>query len=570
MPKINNPQNFKGEDLITNESLGLEAGKALVESGKVKPDFMPSIALNQTEIGDMQQKIQFIGNCGVRFDEATGTIIIRVGDNLNSSTFNTEDGQTSGIAYYSDNSNTYPATRITSTNGTVNNVWLKGSADKITIKTAGKIHFDDAENTKFTLLVKTAAGDNTYVFGGITGAGYYTNGSAVLETVPTAPAYLQVTEWAQETKTEEGATGYEANVTFTFNLTELATENGSVQFRIETTGTAGAANYPAKSGEYHTVCFYLTDNSTQPSISNVSAVLTDETTQTWSGITSVRTGTVTYSASVENLNIPATDVAAGASIEIDNTGNYAADITKYAQTIYSGPIANKTGALISSSDGTTYGSSNFTDGVTFTAWNINGSDTAKASLLDTNGNAITTMDVYNGTPNASITTNRITATSTDDDIVAFDNEAAIGETDVMIYHGQAQWPVSTDFSTYYKNAGYKVPTGTKDRILLVKLAVAGTKAQPTLTLTGSDLTSIKGIYVSSSIATLDADNALMLSTAGGIKDGAAADNGSKTARTIKLTYLGVGKVSLTEASGAYIKIVLASGDTAKISSITIG
>lgn len=126
MPKINNPQNFKGEDLISKQNLGLAADDVLaqnrtdfsakVDEKVISPDYLPEIIFNNKgtdETKTMGPKIKFIGNCNVVQDETTGELVIRIGDNLNSSTFNNTDGITTGTAKYSDNSGTYPTTRIT-------------------------------------------------------------------------------------------------------------------------------------------------------------------------------------------------------------------------------------------------------------------------------------------------------------------------------------------------------------------------------------------------------------------------------------------------------------------------
>ena len=97
--------------------------------------------------------IKFIGDCNVVQDPVTGELIIRIGENLNSSVFNNTDGQTTGTAKYTDNNSTYPATRITN-EANSQSVWLKGASDTVTITTDGKIHFDNTliyEDGKFLL-----------------------------------------------------------------------------------------------------------------------------------------------------------------------------------------------------------------------------------------------------------------------------------------------------------------------------------------------------------------------------------------------------------------------------------
>lgn len=588
MPRFSNPQNFLGQKLVSREQLGLNGISGIVaidvdDTRKtITPSLMPTLKFQGKNVGNLANSINIIGVGNVSVDE-NGNVTLRLGENLNSSLFNNTDGTTTGTA---EHSGATTSSVIVKNTGAKESVWKKGSTNKITATTAGKIHFnaDGAEAFKLTVIGTEVT--STYVFGGITGAGNYapaiyeevkdeqgnvistniTTNSVISTTVPSTAAYLSITGWQKESNEDKGATGYQANMSIIFDIAKIVKKDGSVKFRIEPLGMGTEA----KAYGEKVVCYYLTDTALKPTISSFTAKLTDASTVTYGGVTSLKSGTVTYAAEVSNLNNPATDASNGASIQIDNTANYAGDIAKGAQTTYDGTIT-KTASMAVSSTGSTYSSAQLSSGVKFIAWNINGSTELAAALTDNAGNAITAIDHYSGTPHASITTNRISLDSTDGNKIDFENDAAPGANDLMIYHGLVGQPVTTNFSTYYGNSDtYKVPSAA-ERSILVHLPVAGTKAEPTLTINGSNLTNgVIGIYVSGKLSTLNADSALTLGTAGGIKNGNAADNNSATARTIKLTYLGAGKAALTEASGAYIKIVLSSSSTAKISSIAIG
>jgi hypothetical protein len=115
--------------------------------------------MKNAPVGNMAQKINFTGNCDVKVN-ADGTLTIRIGENLNASTFNTTDGQTdvTSIAsaiktgnYRIDGDSSYST------------VWKKGADTSntmtITIKDGNddktdpdKIHFDD-KNATFTIKV---------------------------------------------------------------------------------------------------------------------------------------------------------------------------------------------------------------------------------------------------------------------------------------------------------------------------------------------------------------------------------------------------------------------------------
>ena len=550
MPRISNPQNFNGENLISKEELGFAAEDVLattrtnyvsgvVDDKVIASEYLPEIQFNNKgtiENKKMGPVIKFIGDCNVVQDPVTGELIIRIGENLNSSVFNNTDGQTTGTAKYTDNNSTYPATRITN-EANSQSVWLKGASDTVTITTDGKIHFDNTTSI-FKVLVTANGEQYTYTCGPVTGNG----------TFGTAPCALTVSNWATETKTAQGATGYEANISIVLTLSSIVTTEGSVSFKVICEGTASCKEYA------QTVAYFIVDTTTKPTVSNFTAKLTAKTTQTWAGITSLKSGTVTYSATVANLKTPATDASNGASVQVDNTSNYAADVAKAAQTIYDGTVT-KTGALTTTAG--KYSSYN----ATFYAWNINGSASATTtSLLDSNGNAITGYDMYAGTPDASITaTNRVTlASTTKANKVAYTDTAAPGATDLMVYHGELQYPSAFITNSYLDNSGYTAPSTSGDKEALFWFAASGTENTCTLTINGSGLNgaNVKSVTFGNSVANLKALSGY-------------TDNGSSTAAT-KLYYKFSYKTDADKATGdtgVFVKVVF-SGTGPKITSIT--
>ena len=551
--RINKPQNFEGENLISKEALGLASGDVLaaeridgsdqVGDKVIKADYLPEIVFNNKgtdETKTMGQKIKFIGNCNVVQDPTTGELTIRIGDNLNSSTFNNTDGITTGTAKYSDNTTSYPATRITKAAGS-QSIWKKGTNDVVTITTTEKIHFDDATKTVFTVKVNANGQTYTYTCGPVTGNG----------TFGTAPCVLTVSNWAKETKSAEGATGYMANISIALTLSSIVTTEGSVSFEVTCAGTAGALAY--KPGA---VAYFIVDTTTAPSVSAFTAKLTSHTTQTYGGITSVKSGTVTYSATVANLNAPATDASTGASIEITNDG-FAGGVTKVAQTVYDGTIT-KTGSLTTTTK--TYAAGDFD--ATFTAWNINSSASASATLTDASGNAFTKLYVDAAAPAASIlSTNRVTLTSTTKaDKVAYTDSAAPADGDLMVYQAALQYPQAFIDNTVFGNADYVAPSTTGDKAALFWFPAEGTENSCTLTINGSGLTgtNVKSVTFGNSVANLK--------TLSGY-----TDNGSSSAAG-KLVYKFSYKTDADKATtdtGVFLKVVF-SGTGPKITSITKG
>ena len=515
----------------------------VAEDKKISDELLPGVTFNNKGSDSnfvMGSNIKFIGNCNVTQDPATGQLIIRIGDNLNSSTFNMKDGITDGTVKLT--KSTTPSTKVTKKAGS-QSVWKLDGTDEATVTTSGKIHFDDATNTKFTVKV-TANGAEAVAYdcGPVTGNG----------TFGTVPVTLTVSNWKAESKTAEGATGYEANVTFAIDLDQLVTVEGPVSFKITMTGTNGGKEYSSGS-----IGYFIVDTETAPSISGFTAKLTTSATQTYGGITTLKSGTVTYAATVANLNNPATDAETGASLQITNDG-FAAKVTKAAQTTYDGQIS-RTGEFTTTTK--RYASADLDAAIT--VWNINSSATLSAKLADASGNAITAIDFYNGTPNASIlgTGNRKTLNSADATKTAYVDADAPGANDLMVYHGELQYPAAFITSSYFANGSYVAPSTTGDKSALFWFSASGTEKGGTLVINGSGLTTnVKAVVLGNSV-----NNLLNIKSTTGI---GTAPNETATKLTFPYTFKKEADY-ITKSSGCWVKITL-SGAGAKISSITRG
>lgn len=192
----------------------------------ITPSLMPTLKFQGKNVGNLANSINIIGVGNVSVDE-NGNVTLRLGENLNSSLFNNTDGTTTGTAEH------FGATTssvIVKNTGAKESVWKKGSTNKITATTAGKIHFnaDGAEAFKLTVTGGTDI-TSAYVFGAITGAGYYapavyeevkdekgniistnitTDSVISTTTAPSTAAYLYITGWQKESNEDKGATGY--------------------------------------------------------------------------------------------------------------------------------------------------------------------------------------------------------------------------------------------------------------------------------------------------------------------------------------------------------------------------
>ena len=211
MPRISNPQNFKGENLISKEEIGLASNDVLVVSGNSATDkviasqFLPEVTVKekneqgiiQTVTKTMGPTINFIGNCGVR-QNADGSLTIRIGDNLNSSNFMSADGQTTGV-------NTTTVTNPDTSTGKYldgNTINVASGALSYAIDTtvaSGLIHIDNPLSTKFILDYTIDGEAKQMEFGPILLSG--DNGIASSGTFTVSGAKLTVSDFGLEPKT---------------------------------------------------------------------------------------------------------------------------------------------------------------------------------------------------------------------------------------------------------------------------------------------------------------------------------------------------------------------------------
>lgn len=557
MPKINNPQNYKGENLISKEALGLDADDVLITSGGVvDADFLPEItALEKDTDGKMQTvsktmgpKINFIGDCAVR-QNADGSLTIRIGENLNSSNFMTTDGQTTGVNNLKVN---LPTTKsgLLATNSTIKGV-TAGSYTLDTTTAAGLIHIDNPDTTSFVLNYKVDGVAKTMEFGPIN----MWNGDTLKTsaTFTNGIAKLTISNFGPETKSAEGATGYCGNIAFDIPVNELAAVGETVELTSLTYKNGGEGEFTDKDLGA-TKLFYYTDVKTKPAVGSVtynSVSLTS--TATKSGITYATAGTASATASdLTNMFTPL-----GVSNNVAFTSNFASNASATTtSTTATSALTLKTCCV-------------GTPTVTATASNINGAGAALTSAND----YVSGLVVYTDSIDASIdesgstTKGRITSTGS-----AWVSANKLGASDLQLFNGKIVYP-SINFTGYNgKNADRNYTTDTEnglgsgDKVYYVKLTFSRATMQPQLTITGTglDKTVLKSVCVANSLAVLDDRDALITVANGGINDGYVTN--TDLSKVINLSYLGVGET--IDTAGAYVKIVM-SGTGAEITSISL-
>lgn len=331
--RLNNARNFKGEKYASENfvqekiqeavsGLGLPEGvNALIDpqTGKLAEALNPGVKVQMNGVTTEQNAttINFIGNCMVVKD-GNGIVKTRIGENVNSSNFGTEDGQTDGTVSrkittgtgYTSTSSATPASDLPTNGGTT--VWKDGgsSLNKLTISPAGKIHFDsDSTTFELDLIVGKEGSSQTrriFTFGPVSADGDYpayevVDGTA--SSTATEAISLTVSNLVVETLSSKGATGYEGNIVFTVDVKALISEN--TDFKFEVRHINGAEGTKSWTGDEY--IFWVEDTSTKPSISGeVTYSLSGLTSKQISGVTYLTGGTATVSASgILKLSDPA-------------------------------------------------------------------------------------------------------------------------------------------------------------------------------------------------------------------------------------------------------------------------
>ena len=191
----------------------------------------------------------------------------------------------------------------------------------------------------------------------------------------------------------------------------------------------------------------ITDTATVASVSNVKAQWSSTPgTYTESGITTIDSGTVQYSATLANISTPASQNASDSYVQLTNTKDFAPDLSN--QTVGIDVTTISKDASVTSNKVTTTLYSGFyadtADCLSVSASNINGSaGVVKGSLYAKDGTTLMQkLDIYTGSTDSSIAeTNRRTATG-----ATWDSTATLGANDLQVYHGNIQYPENINFS----------------------------------------------------------------------------------------------------------------------------
>lgn len=514
MPKINDPRNFNGEQLISKEALGLTSDDILVTSGLTETDkviadtFLPTItALEKDETGKMQTvektmgpAINFIGNCAVR-KNADGTLTIRIGDNLNSSNFATKDGQTTGVDNVTVTAPSYTSGKNTA--GTAVYAINSGNYTLDTTTNTALIHFADNETTYFNVVINDGTNDKTLYFGPITGNADYTAKDTDKNGAELAGAILSITNFTTETKTAEGATGYCGNIKFTIPANIIAngkTTNINIKSVTHNNGSEGV--FTDNSLAANTRYFY-TDTTTKPTISSSAVTVTANGSKTVSGVKYLTSATANYSVSFTDIANPvciADNVSFDANKWAADANNLDAAYNATSMT-GSGAVANGQWAQA-------------TNTVTVTVKNINGSVTSTATLadysllVDSNNTSDTALIAYFDKEDSA------NYPRLNSDLTTYDNTKSVLTTsDLMLKDGTLIYPsgnyvgYNTILGTDFTQPNYSTGLTSGKRTWYRKFYEAGDKNGATLTFEASSAiaTTAFGNTLTVKVGKIDAD-----------------------------------------------------------------
>lgn len=324
--RISNPQVFGGGKLITvaetderiaalkseiestltgpSGSLSLFGYAPLGEDQKVPKEFLPQMGVdlyfNNQGVASGVTDINFAGTVELTRND-DGSVKVQIGENQNSSSWNSNDGVTDGSV-----------ANIATTNYIMSDAagaafkigdWTAGQtkpctkSNSISFKSAGNIHFNIGDN-EWQVVVFDADGSTKLV-------------DATITTVVTGDGDSMVTGWTDGTPSGTGATnvtyslagkanetnypsavGGMAIPTFTFNLANILPDGG--RFKVQITGCGGTFTSPDM--------FYI--NGETPAVASVDLTLTDTNEKQISGVKYVAaSSTVTYTTGdITNLN----------------------------------------------------------------------------------------------------------------------------------------------------------------------------------------------------------------------------------------------------------------------------
>jgi hypothetical protein len=448
--------------------------------------------------------------------------------------------------------------------------WTAGTSVKgittasITVKSTGKIHLDEGDNT--WLVTVYGATGNILAQANVNDTVTYNSSSAPTAATVTASAvsYITGTSGITHGVTSGGlepnypaAVGGCAQVSFTFDLSKIDEIKNGGRFSVEIAGCGGTY----KSEER----FYIKEST--PAIASVAlAFNNDQSTKTISGVKYVKAGTFKVTTgNITNLNNQAAvtnRLAATTTSDFtdEDTAITNADLTNYALAwnnicTYSANLTlagslNKKGTGVS---------------IKLTPYNAKGTGSAVTATAGTNMNINTyaETDSTNDTESFLVENKRLTSA-----LAAWTSASTLGDGDLQVIPGEGLVYPQNNYSTLAipeGNPNYSTCTGVR-YFYRKMINGSGTKFGGTLTLAGlggnfsdSDFDARLSIDGGSTWFNLKADR--------GGADATGILN-SYNSSTGAISFSFPGTTSMTATDGVIIKLGWSAKDT-KITKITL-
>lgn len=471
---------------------------------KVAMSYLPNIQFQGQEVSSgIGKSINFIGIGNVTADEA-GNITVRLGENLNCSTWNTTDGiskatvtgtyGTAGVtssvvpssAFADTNSASVRACRAGDGDNSIYSITATPgatatSATGANTNNGNEVHFDD--NTTCYFKVKIVEGKNTtateYLVGPIaTSTTYY----GYIGSTQHTGVKCVIANFGEEPKKASGATGYSGTVSFTI-YPETLYASKSTDFQLtgielvkitdkgqDTESVTSVKDWPATgvNGKH----FYLSANNdagtavtySTPTMANANYTLSLGTAVTYHGVTYYKasdskvagTCTATNIGFPASVNTKATMTATGGAWFSTVTDTATSKFTTWSDNEDTTMTYDSTAASLKIGDWTGAG-------ISITGTNYIGTSTAvtkavaeKFLICDASGYI------------------------TDDHGPFAMSTAALGSSEFMIFDGCLVYP-SRDFSAYEGNDGYITPPRS-ERSYTKTFTLTGTITGGTVTL----------------------------------------------------------------------------------------
>lgn len=302
--KLQSVYNGVGLSAIQTDEATSAVIPLLDENSKINPVYNSmSVASIENPQGDSGvSKIQFIGDCKVTPD-GNGGYVVRIGPNLNKSNFNTTDGEGTGIPSSVVSSGAqlagHPAADLNYESG------IKMYNGNVTLQIRNQannpIHFDSTSGT-FTLDVYvngSAASSIVFEYDVTQGSLENRTGNGNFQGKidgADADIYLAISNFGNESRTAEGATGYQGEFSVTFDKCVAVANNGKIALALTDGNNRTYGPITA---------IWVTNSSTVPSVNNATITyVPGSTTKTNSGITYDTDPKAKVEANVADINNP--------------------------------------------------------------------------------------------------------------------------------------------------------------------------------------------------------------------------------------------------------------------------